>query len=744
MTYYAHSAKDGTPAQAYELHVEKVRTQALNYAKAAAKFAKDGDALVQATEPAAVYHDLGKLDDANQEVLSGAVRGANGKLPVNHVDAGAALCKRSNLYLSAATVYAHHAGLPDVPDELARDKALFRDCNTKTIAHTDEMLGKLLEIHNSLMPALPDIQQKEPSGDLAMFLRMLLSCLADADHLDTSVNYGNYPAVEPVVELCAAKRLAALDAYVTKLGRSDGRKRMDAYVAGIDGRDDTERAKLRDEMYHACRNASVEASVAGCDSPVGSGKTTAVMANLLAVAEKRNLRRIFVVLPFTNIITQSVDIYREALALPGENSRDAVAELHHRADFESEDARHLTALWRAPIIVTTAVAFFETLASNRPSALRRLHELPGSAVFVDEAHAALPVRLLPLARKWIEVLAKDWGCYWVLASGSLTRFWEIQEIAQDSKMSVPELVNDDLRTRLSVYEQSRVAYSANLVPMTVDKLIAFVMSAPGPRLVIVNTVQSAAVIALRIRDRLGRGKVEHLSTALTPEDREKTLKRVRDRLADESDTDWVLVATSCVEAGVNLSFRNGFRELASLVALLQAAGRVNREGIYPDARMFIFCLADDMELTRNPGMQDSAAVLRNYLARGREISPALSTQSIQDEIRRAGVSSVFEELLNEENPPSCYKTIAGKFRVIDSDTSLAIVDETLAGRVRRCESVEWREIQRKSVHIAAYRLCEPYVKQLTDELWHWNIGYDEFVGYMFGMLQPLCRFLPEK
>jgi len=83
------------------------------------------------------------------------------------------------------------------------------------------------------------------------------------------------------------------------------------------------------------------------------------------------------------------------LVLPGENADEVVAELHHRADFESEDTRYLTALWRTPIIVTTAVAFFETLASNSTATLRRLHELPGSAIFVDESHAALPAKLLP-------------------------------------------------------------------------------------------------------------------------------------------------------------------------------------------------------------------------------------------------------------------------------------------------------------------------------------------------------------
>ena len=130
------------------------------------------------------------------------------------------------------------------------------------------------------------------------------------------------------------------------------------------------------------------------------------MAHLLRQAIVRGARRIFVVLPYTSIIQQSVAVYRQALTLPGENPEKVVAEHHCRADYDSKDSRYLTALWRAPIVVTTSVAFFETLASNMPSGLRRLHELPGSMIFVDEAHNALPVKLLPLAWQWMNRLAE--------------------------------------------------------------------------------------------------------------------------------------------------------------------------------------------------------------------------------------------------------------------------------------------------------------------------------------------------
>lgn len=267
-------------------------------------------------------------------------------------------------------------------------------------------------------------------------------------------------------------------------------------------------------MYAACRDAKITDGFAACDSPVGSGKTTAVMAHLLRQAVRRKSRRIFVILPYTSIIQQSVDVYRKALVLPGEGPAKVVAELHCRADFEDMDTRYLTALWRAPIVVTTAVAFFETMASNRPSALRRLHELPGSVVFVDEAHNALPIDLLPLAWGWMNALAEEWGCYWVLASGSLVRYWALPRLMalRIPQPNVCELVPEHLRAELMQYETGRIRFQWEPEPLSRQALCQRVQASPGPRLLILNTVQSAAVFASDLCDAYGREAVEHLST----------------------------------------------------------------------------------------------------------------------------------------------------------------------------------------------------------------------------------------
>jgi CRISPR/Cas system-associated endonuclease/helicase Cas3 len=588
------------------------------------------------------------------------------------------------------------------------------------MAETDNSLPGFEQIHDGLLPLSFSSEfngSHVPNGDLSVFLRILLSCLADADHTDTAVNYGNYPAVEKLIPLQPEDRLTQLDRYVQALGGND------------------ERSDLRREMYSACRDAEIMQNISACNSPVGSGKTTAVMAHLLTQAKKRGLRRIFVVLPFTNIIRQSVKTYRDALVLPGENPEEVVAELHHRADFESENARYLTALWRAPIIVTTAVAFFETLASNTPATLRRLHELPGSAIFVDESHATLPVKLLPLAWKWINIYSGEWGCYWALTSGSLNRFWKIPEIAQQiADIHVPEIVDNRLRKKLFVYEKDRIVYKSDLLPRKKEELVDWICSFPGPRLVILNTVQSAAVLADTFEQRFGRSRVEHLSTALTAIDREKTLERVQRRLAvPDIDTNWTLIATSCVEAGIELSFRTGFRELASLLSLLQAAGRINRDGRFKNAEIWTFRIASDRMLIENPCMKDSSAILREYIESEKEISPALSTQSIADEIHLTGVRNIYEELLEKERVNS-FRSVENLFKVINSDTRIVVVDEKVAYELQHGK-VDWQELQKNSVQIAHYMLKELGTQEILPGIYRWNLDYNEFLGYMAGIVQ---------
>lgn len=702
----------GIPAQSYTAHIDGVSNLASCFASETAAFARhDRKLLKNIVMLAAEFHDLGKLDETNQNVLSGKCKARS--LPVQHTDAGTAyLLNKLKNVVSAVLVRSHHIGLPDFVEEKNRGEKILRDDNISK--RVDQTLVELVRLHESVRPVVEKTAGETIGGCAQLLFRIALSCLADADHTDTAIHYGDQIARRPNCLLRPIERLAALDRYVESLKEED------------------DRSRLRSEVYNACRNAEIESNIVSCNSPVGTGKTTAVMAHLLSRAEKYGLRRIIVVLPFTNIITQSVEIYRKALALPGEDPEQIVAELHHRADFQDVHSRQFTACWNTPIIVTTAVSFFETLASNTPSTLRRLHNLPGSAVFIDESHAALPAKLWPLAWQWLKDFANDWGCYWVMASGSLNRFWEIEEF-NEGKTDIPELLPIHLGETLYNYEHDRIDYHHKTESLSASQIVKWANDLPGPRLLIVNTVQSAAVIAKEYEKQFGREKVEHISTALTPVDRKNTLDKVKTRLQCDHDNDWTLVATSCVEAGVNLSFKTGFREAASLVSLLQTSGRVNRHGNYNQAMVWSFTLKEQDLLKKHPSMRDSANILLELFSSGETISPSLCTEAFRREIRLGG--SFQRSLLDSDNKMR-FPQVEKDFRVINSDTRVVVIDKEIIEKLENHRAVTWQDIQKYSVHIWGYRLSELKVPEIlaSPGIYKWNYAYNNFIGYMTGIL----------
>lgn len=746
MPYLAHSAcpDQGIPAQGYGEHARASRDWSCQYAEDAGRYSRlYGDMLVATATLAGEFHDLGKLDDRNQEVLAGNV---GGKLPVPHTDAGTAhLLKRgdqASMY-AALLCRSHHIGLPSMPHERNRGAAFLRfetrapnpQESERWQTHTDIYLGEYLRKHRE---CLEEVARSSTAllktNQLQLLWRFALSCQADADHGDTSRHYGD-TELKPSPPIRAEERLAALDAYVAGLSNKDN---------------DGPRNQLRQAIYQACRQADASVPLYACDAPVGSGKTTAVMAHLLKAACDKGLRRVIVVLPFTNIITQAVEVYRKAIVLEGEDPEEIVAEHHHRADYSAPDSRRFAMLWNAPIVVTTAVQFFETLASNMPADLRKLHRLPGSAVFFDEAHAALPAHLWPQAWLWLQELAEQWGCHLVFASGSLSRFWELPDFHPENSAQeanppkLPELVADSPRNYAQDREKARVAYKAIPTAMGLDELVRRVNShQEGPRLVVVNTVQSAAVVARAMSQRFGCGRVEHLSTALTPADREITLSRVKQRLKRSSDPNWTLVATSCVEAGVDLSFGIGFRERASLMSLIQLGGRVNREHDSDNAEVWDFQIKPDNLLRLHPKLKTPARVLAGLFDENK-VAPEYCKEALRREVRWNNANDA-KELLKAESSSNSGETdfpkVAELFKVIDAYTVTVVIAPALQEQLRQGRWCGRDALQKHSVQIWGWRIDELSLKEFPKfpGLYGWPLSYDAFLGYMAGLL-PVIEF----
>lgn len=758
----AHSApkdKGGKPEREphyYADHVQEVQRMGLSYAKEIFNFSNlpksQATAYLKSLGSALGVHDIGKLETGNQAVLRGD---QSGKLPYDHVDGGVAVALGMEDIQAAWLVRAHHApGLPSIKhekklkrrlqqqgvDNLLRGTRYKRDNVEKhtidnhlqLIKQTDSLTDKLVACHKTSSGEELN-KHKTPPPTNALTTRLLLSCLVDADHGDTAAYYNGTGDCIGNVKPQWQARLDQLECIIKEMqGENEARK------------------KLRDELFKECLNASTDEKITTCAAPVGLGKTTAVMANLLQNAIEKKLRRIFIIAPFTNVISQTASRLREYLVLEGEDPFEIVAEHHHRAEFGSAALRHYSQHWQAPIIVTTAVQFFETLASASPTTLRKLHTLPGSAVFIDEAHACVPPRLMKQTWFWIRQLAENWSCYFVLASGSLVKFWEKEAIVgHDHSATLPSVLSKGYFQRTQQAERRRVSFArlkgGNAVCKETLLNAACHEDIQGSRLIILNTVQSAAVIAQALQRRLqpdindtcplSERTVLHISTALTPDDRKRIIKELTRRQQRDSSwqcKNWYLVATSCVEAGVDLDFDMGFRERCSVTSFLQTAGRINREGLNSNSIIHDFALIADGEILAHPAFNDAINVFNsmwNELEDSENLDQLSTTALIKELVLAEADNS---EKLYDNEIKCNFQDVQRKFKIIDTDTITVIVDDKISDAIEE-NIINYREIQKNSVQIWRNKADKYGVTPIYEgaDLYKWNYEYDgNFLGYM--------------
>ena len=702
-------------------------------------------------------HDIGKLEASNQEILCGS---KVGRLAYDHVDAGVAIAIECEDIVAAWLIRAHHSpGLANVKYEKALTKRLgqeflLRGCrhnrgeydheqlksHQELIDKTDSILKQLKSSHSYACHNLWTQPNSTPTPkNNALAIRLMLSCLVDADHTDTA-NYHSAASLANIVQAeCKwSERLQQLKDKISTKQSNDPKRQI-----------------LRDKLFSQCLANNSDATIVTCAAPVGLGKTTAVTANLLQRAIKHKLRHIFVVAPFTNVITQVAQRLREFLVLDGEDPYAIVVEHHHRAEFSSIEKRQYAQTWQAPIIVTTAVQFFETIASSSPTPLRKLHQLPGSAIFIDEAHASVPPHLMRQTWHWIKRLADDWQCHFVLASGSLVKYWENSEIVDASEsMKLEDLTSESFFTRTQQAENDRVEYLRinDGRAISQDNLIDALTNAEkqGSKLVILNTVQSAAIIAQALSQKLDNQKSEnskmsdrvvlHVSTALAPADKAKIIDELYNRQKANNPwrvKNWYLVATSCVEAGVDLDFDYGFRERCSVTSFLQTAGRINREALNPNSTLYDFSLIPDNGILEHPAFKVSIAIFENFWSQirdGQKSLDELSTLAIREEVHRSGQSKSHDIMRMFRDESKCnFLSVQEQFKIISSDTITVIVDDDLKSALEAHASISFRDIQRKSVQIWRNKQEQFGITPCDRRagLYFWNYGYDpNFLGYM--------------
>ena len=620
-------------------------------------------------------HDIGKYTREFQDRL------LRGGPKVDHATAGGQVIRNLAGPLFAYPIIGHHSGLPDggSPRDAAGTPTLFGRL-AKQPPDIPDYSAYSEEIALSL-PAEPPLRPLYDAGfSVSMLIRMLFSCLVDADYLDTEhfmrdaqVSRGGYDDI-PTLH-------ARLTAYIDRFG-----KPIDAINI------------KRNQILSDCLQAAeLPPGLYTLTVPTGGGKTIASLAFALSHAKEHGLNRVIYAIPYTSIIEQNAAVFAEIAG--SENVLEHHANIDYdQAEDDTAERKHLsTENWDAPIVVTTNVQFFESFFASRTSRCRKLHNVAGSIIILDEAQMIPLPYLLPCVRV-ISELVHNYGCTVVLCTATqpaLEGFFP------------PELPCREISTDpAGLYDFFR---RTTFVPLgTLDDETLSGRLADTPQvLCIVNTRKQAQAL-FHLLPEEGR---YHLSTTLYPEHRKRILNEIRARLAEGLPCR--VVSTSLIEAGVDLDFPIVYRAEAGLDSIIQAAGRCNREGKRPADESPVYVFRSD-EQYQTPLPQH--ALVEAYIYVAKRYDDLSSPEAIAayftflykirgDTLDEQDIIKQLEDGMSKGGSFP-FRSIDDAFKLIDSHTRTVLIPDTteaaeLAERLRRGERTRslLRRVGRHSVSV---------------------------------------------
>lgn len=628
MEYLAHA--DGERTQSMKEHLEGTAKLAERFAEAFGK----GDW----GYCCGLLHDIGKYSDAFQKKIRGEER------RVDHATAGAQLCmeKGGLYYFLSYCIAGHHAGLPDYGSK-EHDTASSPTLMGRKQKKIEDYQAYQKEIQIPVLKSRPFDPEKTKNFDfsLSVFIRMLYSCLVDADFLDTEYFMKNGQS-----ERSAGESMDVLE------------KKLESYVSGwlTNQNLDTVNGRRTEILKYCMEQGEKERGLFRLTVPTGGGKTVASLAFALRHAVKNRMDRIIYVIPYTSIIEQNAQVFRDIL---GEEN---VLENHSNVDYESSEELRSMQLaaenWDKPVVVTTNVQFFESLFGNKSSKCRKLHNIANSVVIFDEAQM-LPNDYLKPCLAMMEELKERYRSSLVLCTATQPA---LEDFFQSDR-NITELCP----RREEQFRFFKREHFENIGTVTEEDLLERLRQETQV-LCIVNTKKRAQRLYKQLR---GEG-VYHLSTSMYPLHRRRVLEEIREKL--KMGKRCIVLSTSLVEAGVDLDFESVYRQLAGIDSMIQAAGRCNREGKRPAEESIVSIFQfDGKEYV--PGQRQQIDVTKILLGEGRDISSLETIEAYFSGLYHVRGDGLDKKKIMNEFAKNYYNfaKVGKEFRLIEEDTKTILI-----------------------------------------------------------------------
>lgn len=578
---------------------------------------------------------------------------------------------------SAVIVEGHHSGLHNMCDTRSNLNAALAERGQDVVKAQEYFSTDAI----SQTAVFPEFARKNRVLGQFSFIKMEFSCLTDADYQDTerfmhgySPRSYDYDSFSDIYDMFRKHIQPWIDKNNKMVKENDQPLTKDEEIN-----------HMRTQMMLQCLDAgsnSRKGDIRTLSIPTGGSKTLSSFAYAIAAAKKdTSIKRIIVVIPFNTITTQTASVLR---GIVGEKN---ILENHSGFDFEDSKQgkllQYASENWDIPIVVTTNVQFFESFFSNKPAKSRKLHNIADSVIIFDEVQQ-LPVKYLKPCIKCIESLAANFGARIVLSTATQPALEPYFETIK------PREIIDDSESYVKPFRRCSIE---NIGTVTAKNLTERIQK-HKQCLCVVNEKEEAKAIYTAIEN--GRCKNLYcLTTDITPYDREKLLRQIRQNLKD--DEPCIVISTSLIESGVDVDFPYGYRELYGLDSILQTAGRVNRNGLRDcgNSTLFVF-----------DGPQEEYRALRNGTSRGcnesdnkKSITRGIlqkydvdSPKAIHEYFSRLygykgdGLDKFdIVKMANSKLIP--FQDISQKFKIIDEDTVTVIISQTaeaseLVGKIR--------------------------------------------------------------
>jgi CRISPR-associated endonuclease/helicase Cas3 len=717
--FAAHTPSDDRPGQWHDLkaHLGKVAAKAKAFAT---KFNAGELAYF-----AGLWHDLGKYNPKFQKYLEQCEIAAqtNTEEPrekVPHAIHGAKLALEKFSPI-AQLIYGHHGGLPQASHMNNRiaevDEALFQQILKNAASESIDF-----EINQIAFEQLEALAPEPYAFEL--LLRLLFSCLVDADYLDTESHFDPNLAAQRGSQITISDLWGMLKTAQEEL---------------LTNAEDTPINQVRAEVYQACVEAATSVpGVFRLAVPTGGGKTRSGLAFALAHAQEYKLERVIIAVPYTSIIEQTVTVYQNIFG------KESVLEHHSAVRPEAgneEDARArqaqarlATQNWDAPLIVTTTVQLFESLLANRTSRCRKLHNITKSVIILDEVQT-LPAGLLTPILSVLKELCRQYQVSIVLCTATQPALEGDTPYLSGFPTDTVRDIIPKSRAEEHFKTLSRVKYTIQPKEWSWTEVAQSVRE-HQQALVICNTRKDA----LTVFDQLSGSEDDHLfhlSTLLCGQHRREILRQVKQHLKQKQPC--LLISTQVVEAGVDLDFPVVYRALGPLDRIVQAAGRCNREGRMSEKGQVIIFSPQEGNLP--PGEYRKAFEETLILLKREELDwndPGI----FKDYFQR-----LYQGLELDTNQVQPYRhnfdypEVAKRFKLIPDDTTPVVIEynnqvSQLVHRIRhyglRSGDIKALQPYLVSLRSREFRETEELRELIAPGIWLWQGNYDRRKGISIG------------